>query len=130
MDREERPHEKDPTRGSRRGYAQGNFGRGNGRGHLPQGPFNRNEKYNQAGDWSDPANEGRRRDDTHMYSPRAQGRHQRNIPPPAPTPSQDRFFMDWSGDGSRSPHKGPPVQNVPMGETLLPHRTGDAYEVK
>ena len=65
-----------------------------------------------------------------MYSLTAQGRHQRNIPPPAPNPLEDRFFTDWSGDGSRSPHEGPPVQNVPMGETILSHRTGDAYDVE
>ena len=79
MDRDERPHERDPTRGFRRGYAQGRFERGNGRGYLPQGPLDINERYNQAEDWSDPAIEGRR-NDTHMYSPTAQGRHQRNIP--------------------------------------------------
>ena len=60
-----------------------------------------------------------------MYSPTAQGRHQRNIPPPAPTPSENRFFMDWSSEGSRSPHEEPPVQNVPIGETLLSHRAGE-----
>ena len=108
----------------------GNFGRGNVRGYLPQGPFDRNERYNQAGEWSDPASEGRKRDDTHMYSPTAQGRHQRNIPPPAPSPLENRFFMDWSSDGSRSPNEGPLVQNVPIGETLLSHRTGDVYKVK
>ena len=51
----EKPHERDPTRGFGRGYAPGNFGRGNGRGYSPQGPLNRNERYNQAGEWSDPA---------------------------------------------------------------------------
>ena len=56
----ERPHERDPTRGFGRGYAQRNFGRGNGRGYLPQGPLDRNERYNQAGEWSDSAIEGRR----------------------------------------------------------------------
>ena len=66
----------------------------------------------------------------HMYSPTAQGRHQRNIHPPAPAPSEDRFFTDWSSEGLRSPHEEPPSQNVPIGETLLAHGTGDAYEVE
>ena len=61
-----------------------------------------------------------------MYSPTAQGRHQRNIPSPAP----DTFFTDWSSDGSRTPHEGAAVQNVSIRETLLSHRTGDAYEVE
>ena len=65
-----------------------------------------------------------------MYSPTAQGRHQRNIPPPAPAPSEDRFFTDWSSDGSRPPHEEPPAQNVPIEETLLAHGVGDAYEVE
>ena len=42
--------------------------------------------------WSHPTSEGRRRDDTHMYSPTTQGRHQRNIPPPAPNPSEDKIL--------------------------------------
>ena len=33
-------------------------------------------------------------------------------------------------EGSTSPCEGPPVQNVPIGETLLSHRTGDAYGVE
>ena len=59
-----------------------------------------------------------------MYCPTAQGRHQRNVPPPAPTPLEDSFFMDWSSEGSRSLHEEPPVQNFSIGETLLSHGTG------
>ena len=55
MDRDERSHERDLTIGFGRGYDQGNIGRGNGRGYMPQDPFDRNERYNQAGEWSDPA---------------------------------------------------------------------------
>ena len=79
------------------------LGRENGRGYLPQGVLDRNERYNQAGVWSDPAIEWRRRNGTHMYSPTVQGRHQRNIPPPVPAPLEDRFFTDWSMEGSGSP---------------------------
>ena len=86
MDMDERPHERHPTGGFGRGYAQGNFGGGNGRGYLPQGLLDRNERYNQAGEWSDPAIEGRRRNATHIYSPTAQGRHQRNISSSGPCP--------------------------------------------
>ena len=48
MERDERPHERDPGRGFVRGHAQGNFGRGNGSRYLPQGSFDRNERHNQA----------------------------------------------------------------------------------
>ena len=61
-----------------------------------------------------------------MYSPTAQCRHQRNIPPLASAPLEDRFCTDWSSDGSRSPHEEPPAQNVPIGETLLAHGMIDA----
>ena len=65
-----------------------------------------------------------------MYSPTAQGRHQRNTAPPVPAPSEDRFFTDWSSEGSRSPHEEPTTQNVPIGENLLACETGDEYEVE
>ena len=35
--------------------------------------------------------------------------------PPAPTPSENRFFTDWSGLGS--PHVRMPPQSVLVGET-------------
>ena len=47
MVRDERPLERDPTRRFRRGYAQRNFGRENGRGYLPHNQIDRNERYNQ-----------------------------------------------------------------------------------
>ena len=65
-----------------------------------------------------------------MSFPTAQGRHQRNILPPAPAPSEDTFFTDWISEGSRSPHEEPPTQNVPTGENLLAHGMGDAYEIE
>ena len=45
-------------------------------------------------------------------------------------PSEDRFFTDWSSEGSRSPHEEPPKQNIPVREDLLAHGMGDAYEVE
>ena len=99
MDSNKRWHERDPTIGFGRCSAQGNCGRGNGRGYLPQGPLDRNERYNQAGDWSDPANAGRRRNI--IYFPTAQSIPQRNIPPPVPALSEDRFFTDWNSNRLR-----------------------------
>ena len=79
----ERPQGRDSTQGFRRGSTQGSFGRGNGRGYYSQGPLERNERYNQVEEWSDPVSEGRRRSDVYMYSPTTQSRHLR-IPPPLP----------------------------------------------
>ena len=76
----ERSHERDSTQGFGRGSTQGSFGRGNGRGYYPQGPLERNERYNQVEEWSDPASEGRRRSDVHIYSPTTQSRHPRTPP--------------------------------------------------
>ena len=50
----ERPHERDSTQGFGRGSTLGSFGRGNGRGFYSQGPLERNERYSQAEEWSDP----------------------------------------------------------------------------
>ena len=121
----ERPQERDSTQGFGRGLTQGFYGRGNGRGYYPQGPLERNERYNQVEEWSDPVHEGRRRNDVHIYSLTMQSRHLRNILPPTPALLEDRFFTDWSSDGSRSPHVVPPTQSVPMGETSITHGMGD-----
>ena len=80
--------------------------------------------------WSDPASEGRRRNDVHMHSPTTQSKHLRNIPPPTPALSEDRFFTDWSSDGSRSPHAMPPAQSVLIGETSITHGMGDVCEAE
>ena len=79
----ERPHERDSTQGFGRGSTQGSFGRGNGRGVYSQGPLERNERYSQVEEWSDPASEGRRRSDAHIYSPTTHSRHPRAPPTPA-----------------------------------------------
>ena len=127
MDRNERPCERDTTRGFGRGLARGISRRGNGRGYLPQSLLDRNKIYNQAREWSDPASVGRRKNV--MYSPTAQGRPQRNIPPLTPAPSEDRFFIDWSSIEWRSAQGAPLVQNILIGETPVTYGVGDAYEV-
>ena len=60
----ERPQERDSTQGFGRGSTRGSFKRG----YYPQGPLERNERYNQVEEWSDHVSEGRRRNDVHMYS--------------------------------------------------------------
>ena len=42
-------------------------------------------------EWSVPMSEGRKRIDVHMYSPATQSGHLRNITPPTPASSKDRF---------------------------------------
>ena len=59
---------RDSTQGFGRGLTQGSFGRRNGRGFYSQGPLERNERYSQVEEWSDPVSEGRR-SDAHIYSP-------------------------------------------------------------
>ena len=88
----ERPQERDSTQGLGRGLNGGSFGRGNGRWFYSQGPLERNERYSQVEEWSEPVSEGRRRSDGHIYSPTTQSRHPRT--PPTPAPSEDRFFTD------------------------------------
>ena len=65
-----------------------------------------------------------------MHSSIAQSIPQRNIPPPVPTPSEDRFFTDWSSNGSRSPPGALLAQNIPLGETTITHGVGDTHEVE
>ena len=79
-------------------------------------------------EWSDPVSEGRRRSDVHNYSPTAQSRHPRT--PPTPTPSEGRFFTDWSSVGSRSPPVVPPRQSVPIEETSITPGMGDVCEAE
>ena len=112
----ERPPERDSTQGFGRGSTQGSFRRGNGRGFYSQGPLEKNERYNQAEDWSDPVSEGRRRDVAPIYSPATPNRQPRT--PPTPAPSEDRLFTDWSSLGSGSPPVIPPPQSVPVEQNL------------
>ena len=77
----ERPHERDSTQGFGRGSTQGFFGRGNGRGFYSQGSLERNERYSQVEEWSDPVSEGRRRSYAHIYSPIAHSRPPRTLQP-------------------------------------------------
>ena len=79
-------------------------------------------------EWSDPASEGRRRGDAHIYSPIAQNRHPGT--PPTPAPSEVRFFTDWSSTGSRSLPVVPPTQSVPIEETSITPGMGDACEIE
>ena len=97
-------------------------------GIIPQGPLERNERYNQVEEWSDPASEGRRRSDVHIYSPTTQNRHLRT--PSTPAPSEDRFFTDWSSVGSRSPPVVPSTQSVPIEDTSLTPGMGDVCEAE
>ena len=78
-----RPPERDSTQEFGRGSTQGSFGRGNGKGFYSQGPLERNKRYSQAEEWSDPVSEGRRRSDAPIYSPTAHSRHPRTPPTPA-----------------------------------------------
>ena len=124
----ERPHEKDSTQGFGRGSTQGSFGRGNGRGFYSQGPLERNEMYSEVEEWSDPASEGRRRSDVHIYAPTAHSRHPRT--PPTPDPLEDRLFTDWSSIGSRSPPLVPPMHSVPTEGNPITPGVGDIHEAE
>ena len=88
----------------------------------------RNETYSQVEEWSDPASEGRRRSDAHIYSPTAHSRHPRTHPTPAP--SEDKLFTDWSSIGSRSPPVVPPMHSVPIEGTPITPGMGDIHEAE
>ena len=113
----ERPPERDSTQGFGRGLTWGSFRRGKGRGFYSQGPLERNKRYSQAEECSDPASEGRRRSDAPIYSPTTPSRQPRT--PPTPAPSEDRLFTDWSSLGSRSLPVIPPPQSDPVEQTLI-----------
>ena len=102
----ERHPKRDSTQGFGRGLIQGSFGRGNGRGFYSHGTLERNERYRQTEEWSDPASEGRRRSDAPISSPTAHSQQLRT--PPTPAPSENRLFTDWSSIGSESPPIIPP----------------------
>ena len=78
------------------GFPHGN-GRGNGRGFHSQAPSERDQRDRQEEEWSIPASVGGRGRDipVEWESP--------HRTPPTPSPSEDRFFTDWSSLGSGSP---------------------------
>ena len=76
----------------------------------------RNERYNQTEEWSDPASEGGRRRDAPIPSPTNPNRQPRTTPTPAP--SEEQHFTDWSSIGSGSPPVISTFQSVPLGGTL------------
>ena len=88
----------------------------------------RNERYSQVEEWSDPVSEGIRRSDAHIYSPTAHSRHPRT--PPAPAPSEDRLFTDCSSIGSRSLPVVPPMHSVPKEGTPIRPGVGNIHEAE
>ena len=86
----------------------------------------RNERYSQVEEWSDPTSEGRRRSDAHIYSPTTHSRHPRT--PTTPTPSEDRLITDWSSVGSRSRPVVPPTNSEPIEGTPITPRVEDIHE--
>ena len=88
----------------------------------------RNKRYSQVEELSDPVSEGRRRSDTHIYSPTTHSRHPRT--PSAPAPSEDRLFPDWSSVEPGSPLVVPPTQSVPIEGTLITPGTEDIHEAE
>ena len=124
----ERPQVRDSTQEFGRCSTLGSFGRENGRGFYSQGPLERNERYSEVEESSDPASEGRRRSNAHIYSPTAHNRHPRT--PPIPAPSEDRLFTDWSSIWSRSPPVVPPTNSVPIEETPITPGVEDIHEAE
>ena len=64
----------------------------------------------QEQEWSSPVSDGRGRRDVTVSSPPIQESQQ--MTPPTPTPSEDRFFMDWSSVRMRSPPVRTPPQSI------------------
>ena len=106
----ERLFESISNGGFGRGFSHGN-GRGNGRGFHPQVISERDQRVRQEEDWSIPASVERRGGDILVEQ---ESLHRTS---PTPAPSEDRFFMDWSSLGSRSPHVIMPPQSVLVRET-------------
>ena len=118
----ERPHERDSTQGFGRGSTQGSFGRGNGRGFYSQGPLERNERYSQVEQWSDPVSEGRKRSDAHIYSPTTHSRH--------PGPQKIDSLQTGAVVGLRSPPVVPPTHTDPIKGTPIALRVGHICEAE
>ena len=78
-------------------------------------------------EWSDPVIDGRR-SDVPIYYLTTYSRHPRT--PPAPAPSEDRLFTDWSSIESRSLPVIPPPQSAPRGGTLITSGIEDIHETK
>ena len=111
-----------------RGSTLGSFGSGNGRGFYSQGPLERNERYSQVEEWSDPAIEERWGSDAHIYFSTAPSRYPRT--PPTPALSDDRLFTDWSSVGLRSPPVVLPMCCEPIEGTLITLGVGDIHEAE
>ena len=79
-------------------------------------------------EWLDPASEGRRRSNAHIYFPTAHSIHQRI--PPTPAPFEDRLFTDWSSVGSRSPPVVPPTPREPIEGTPMTPGVGDIHGIE
>ena len=100
----ERPFERS-NGGFGRGFPHGN-GRGNGDSHQVASERDHRDRWEE--EWSILASVGRREDSL-------VGQELPHWTPPAPAPSEDRFFTDWSSIGS--PHVRMPPQSVLVGET-------------
>ena len=70
----------------------------------------RDQRDRQEEEWSNPASDGRGGRDVTISSPIIQETQQ--MTPPTPAPSEDRFFMDWSSIGMRSPPVRTPPQSI------------------
>ena len=113
VEEEENGWLRDPGREATQGFGRGSshgHGRGNGRGFYFQVPLERSQRDRQEEEWSSPASDGRGRRDVPVSSPAVQESPQRT--PPTPAPSEDRFFMDWSGIRTGSPLVQMPPQSI------------------
>ena len=102
----ERPFERELNGGFGRGLSCGNRGGTRRESHLTMSEKDQRDRQEEEG--SIPASVGRR-DDSLV------GQESPHRTPPAPTPSEDRFFTNWSSLGS--PHVRMPPQSVPVRET-------------
>ena len=112
-----RPHERDSPQGLGEAKLENLLEGEMVEDYIPKGPLERNERYSWVEEWSDPVSEGRRRSDTHIYSPTIHNRHPRT--PPTPASSEDRLITDWSSVGSGSPPVVPPTQSVSIEGALI-----------
>ena len=79
----------------------------------------RNKRYRQTEEWSDPASKGKRRNNAPISSPTAHSQ-QPSTPP--------RLLTEWSSIGSGSPPIIPPPQSLPVGDTLTTHGIEGIHE--
>ena len=105
--------ERETKREFRRGSFHGN-GRGNRRGFHSQASSERDQRDRQEEEWLIPVSTGRRgRDIPVWYHVEQELPHTTR---PAPAPSKDRFFTDWSSIRMGSPLVRTPPQSVPVRE--------------